>query len=117
MQDTLDSIHSTSKNKRKNERKKRGKKEGRIKGRKKGKRKRHKVTGILEKAQYQFSTSIKMTYDFIGKLSREQYLELQEKKESPYFRTHQKEETSFKHKPPLHIDPGWWKMLPSQPRS
>jgi predicted transposase YdaD len=38
MQDTLDSIHSTSKNKRKNERKKRGKKKGRIKGRKKGKR-------------------------------------------------------------------------------
>jgi hypothetical protein len=47
MQDTLDSIHSTSKNKRKNERKKGGKKEGRKKGKKE--RERNKVTGILEK--------------------------------------------------------------------
>jgi hypothetical protein len=55
-----------------------------------------------------------MTHDFIGKLSRGQYLGLQEQKEAPYFKTHLKEETSYKHKPPLHFDPGWWKMLPSQ---
>jgi hypothetical protein len=58
-----------------------------------------------------------MTHDFTGKLSRGQYLGLQEQKDAPYFRTHLKEETSYKHKPPLHIDPGWWKMLPSQSRS
>jgi hypothetical protein len=51
MQDALDSIHSTSNNKRKNERKKGGKKEGRMKGRKKGKkeRERNRVTAIQEK--------------------------------------------------------------------
>jgi hypothetical protein len=52
MQDTVDSIHTTAKNKRKNERKKGGKKEGRIKGRKKERdRKEQRHRDIGENAQ------------------------------------------------------------------